>query len=378
MKLGSIQFLRGMAATLVVYAHSIDLTQRYGKPWQGRFHYLSDVGCIGVDLFFVISGFIITYVAGKYTGASEGTQFLQKRFYRINPIYYIASIVYILSLMIRSWMAHKTYPIWSEKFINSALDTLMVIPLGDGYSPLLMIGWTLSFEWLFYILFFLTILTRVKRKILLLSAIIGVLILLRYVLRPTDLRFAFITNPIMLEFLTGVLLCQLYLHLKKIPVWIPVLLLVVGIAGYVVLVFYNNPLIAAIMPIMNGSLSLDRFLYWGLPSGCIAAGCIFLDKAGKLNRLWNNRFSMLLGDASYSIYLVHFTAFSLLGILYRQVGFFLPPDLSIFFQVLVALGISIAFYWWVEKPLLKWLQKPSRKNKPLETFPTPSAQPQAT
>jgi exopolysaccharide production protein ExoZ len=378
MKLDSIQFLRAVAATLVVYAHSIDLSQQYGKSAQEGFHFLSDVGCIGVDLFFVISGFIITYVAGKYTGVGEGVKFLQKRFYRINPIYYIATAVFIFTIMIRFWIVGRSYDLSSDQFIDSAIDTFLILPLSPiSFAPLLMIGWTLTFEWLFYIMFFASILSRVKRKILLLSGMIATLIILGYIFKSGDVRFTILTNAIMLEFLLGVIICQLYRQVKKVPVYLSAVLLLTGIGWYVYLVFDTNPLIAAIGPILTGSLSMDRFLHWGIPSSFVFAGCVFLEKSGKLNFLWSNKVSRLLGDASYSIYLVHFTAFSLLNILYGKVGFFLPPDLSIFFHVAVALGVSIAFYWWVEKPLLKWLHKLSQK--PVITEPTvPVRQPQAT
>jgi len=380
MKLDSIQFLRAVAATLVVYAHSIDLSQQYGKSAQEGFHFLSDVGCIGVDLFFVISGFIITYVAGKYTGAGEGVKFLQKRFYRINPIYYIATALFIFTIMIRFWMVGRNYDLGSDQFIDSAIDTFLILPLSpNSFAPLLMIGWTLTFEWLFYILFFATILSGAKRKILLLSGIIAALIAFGYIVKPQDLRLTILTNAIMLEFLLGVLICQLYRQVKKVPVYLSAALLLAGIAWYVYLVFDTNPLIAAIGPVLTGSLSMDRFLHWGIPSSLIFAGCIFLERSGKLSWLWSNRLSRLVGDASYSIYLVHFSAFSLLNILYSKTGFFLPPDLAIFFHLFVALGVSIAFYWWVEKPLLKWLQKPSGKPAIGKSSDVPaSTLPQAT
>lgn len=380
MKLDSIQFLRAVAATLVVYAHSIDLTMQFGKSRQESFHYLNDVGCIGVDLFFVISGFIITYVARKYSGVGEGLGFLQKRFYRINPIYYIASVLFLGSLLLQIWVVNKVFYFVPEEVFQSAIDTVLILPATNNqvlFRPFLMIGWTLAFEWLFYILFFVTILSRVKRKIVLLTVVIVVLIAMRYVIQPLDLRLTILTNPIMLEFLLGVIICQLYLQGIKIPVYLSVIFLVIGLAGYIILVFHNNPLIAAVGPILDGSLSMARFLYWGIPSGFITTGCIFLEQRGKLNRLWDNKLTRLVGDASYSVYLVHLTAFALLTILYKQVGFFLPPDLSIFFQVLVALGVSIAFYWWIEKPLLRWLHKPSKK--PVATEPSvPVPHPQAT
>jgi exopolysaccharide production protein ExoZ len=155
MKLNSIQFLRAVAVTLVVYAHSIDLTMQFGKSRQQDFYYLNNIGCIGVDLFFVISGFIITYVARNYSGTDQGLKFLQKRFYRINPIYYIASGLFIAVLIARLGGINSLYAVKLKlNLVPSIIDTLWIIPTSGSSlpTPLLLIGWTLSFEWLFYIL----------------------------------------------------------------------------------------------------------------------------------------------------------------------------------------------------------------------------------
>jgi peptidoglycan/LPS O-acetylase OafA/YrhL len=71
MKLGSIQFLRAIAAILVLYAHSIDLQMGYSHSFQQDFFYWQNFGAFGVDIFFVISSFIISYSAGSYKGVRE-------------------------------------------------------------------------------------------------------------------------------------------------------------------------------------------------------------------------------------------------------------------------------------------------------------------
>ena len=119
MKLNSIQFLRAVAALLVVYEHSMDVLVNYGVSWQQNFYHLNGFGCIGVDLFFVISGFIITYVASKYRGFDEGMQFLEKRFWRINPIYYIATIFCLIVALIPLALSNKS--------ISS--DEVLLLPL---------------------------------------------------------------------------------------------------------------------------------------------------------------------------------------------------------------------------------------------------------
>lgn len=379
MKLNSIQLLRAIAAILVVYANAILFTQEFGKSNQDSFYYLKNVGFIGMDLLFVISGFVTSYVAGHYSGFGDGLQFLQRRFLRVNPVYYIASLLFWGSILLQNWLVNGSAFISSFQVSQSAIDTLLIVPATDAqylYTPFLPIAWTLAFIWLAYFLFFITILCQVKRKIWLMAGFVLVLIVLRHVLLPVDLRITFLLNPILLEFLLGMIIYQLYRQ-SKIPSLIAFVLLLIGIVWLIVLVFYNNPNIGWAGNILGGILSFDRFLYWGIPCGCIIAGCVFLEKARRLTRVWNNKLAQLIGNASYSIFLLHLTAFSLLSILYKKAGLPLPADASIFFQILMALGIGLIFYRWVEKPLLKLRNGRSVQRLTPPTTP-PGTQPQAT
>lgn len=353
MRLNSIQFLRAVAALLVVYDHSLLVQMDYGTSWQQNFLHINKFGCIGVDLFFVISGFIITLVANKYTGVSQSIHFLAKRFWRINPVYYILSLIFLPIILLKP----GNLALSGDLTTNSIVNTLVILPTSGNisdYNPLLRLGWTLSFEWLFYLLFFLLILCKVRYKTFFLAGIITVLIISGSILHPHDFRFKFITNPIMLEFLLGCIIGYIYLTVKKISTYIGFNCLLIGVAAYFYLIIYGFGLIYYHGATLNGYLSFDRFLLWGIPSSLIVAGCVILEKNGQLVRLWNNRYVVLCGDASYSIYLVHTIALNLLMLLYKKTDYFLPPDLMIWLQVFVAVSISIFFYKLVEKPLLQY------------------------
>jgi peptidoglycan/LPS O-acetylase OafA/YrhL len=95
MKINSIQYLRAIAAILVVYAHSLNFIGN-GNSIQANFYYLKNFGAIGVDIFFVISGFIITYVSYNLNGLNDFIVFIKKRFVRINPTYYFASTLALI------------------------------------------------------------------------------------------------------------------------------------------------------------------------------------------------------------------------------------------------------------------------------------------
>lgn len=365
MRVNSIQFLRAVAALLVVYEHSMDIQTEFGISWQQKLFHLKYFGCIGVDLFFVISGFIITYVANKYNGLDEGVHFLKKRFFRINPVYYIATFIFLGVYLLQMYMYAPLRSFFYDT-TNSLIDSALIIPLSGDikfYAPLLIVGWTLSFEWLFYLLFFIFIAGNVKRKTLFLSSLILLLIILGLLVQSSDLRLNFITNPIMLEFVSGVLICQVYLSHKKMPVTIGILLLSFGVISYLILIRLGYGTVWNYLETISGKSSLARFLLWGIPSSSLVIGCVLLEKNAKLHKLWSNKWVLLAGDASYSIYLIHWPVLILLMMLYRKIGFFLPVDIMIWLQVIIAVFISIAFYKLIEKPLLKNLKNATLWNK---------------
>ena len=359
MKLNSLQLLRAVAVSLVVYVHSVDLQMSFSVSRQQNFFYLQNFGAIGVDLFFVISGFVITLVANRYVGAAAGWEFLVKRFLRINPLYYLASLIYLVFALVPvllhnpgSRMIHQPW--------HKALQTLFIFPLHPVPTrllPLLTIGWTLSFEWLFYGLFFLLIIGKSRRKPLLLVVLVTTLVLAGYLARFHDNRLIFMTTPLLLEFLLGVLICRVYTGTQSIPVMAAMAFLLVGAGTYAYEIFNGFGYVSELQFILDGSLSLQRFLLWGLPSSLLVMGCVFLEKKQVFTRLWNNKWIRLTGDASYSIYLVHIIVFSMLSQVYKRIKWHALPDLSIFLQLALAIAAGIAFYRWVEKPLLKRLQR---------------------
>lgn len=367
MKINSIQFLRAIAVLLVVHVHAIDTQEAFAVSHQQKFYFLENFGAIGVDLFFAISGFIISYVANSYVGAKEGADFLKKRFLRINPIYYVASLLF----MVLFCFFDKFFPVIAV--LNGLRDTIFMLPVLNAQKwlgPLLIVGWSLSYEWWFYVLFFMLILFRVKNKALLLLLVIPVLVIIGKLLHPTDFRLIFYTNPIMLEFLFGVIIYWLYRH-AKVATGVAALLLLLGIGGYIYNILHGFGDISELGSVTSGTGSLKRVLLWGLPSAFILAGCIFLEKKGVWAKLWNNRFGLLMGDASYSIYLTHYTLFYVLTQVYIQTGFFLNADLSIFVHMALAVGAGILFYQKVERPLLKLLHS----RPPVQQSPVHAAMP---
>lgn len=363
MKLESIQALRALAAVLVAYAHSIDLQMKFAVSRQQQFHALQNFGAIGVDLFFVISGFVITFAASGDVGAASGRRFFAKRFLRVNPIYYLASVLHALVGALLYVHGALALELWLARLRGGLVDTLLIVPISAkplGYGPLLVIGWTLAFEWLFYALFLVLIVTSVRRKELALCLQLVLLVAAGALLRSADQRVRFLTNPIILEFALGVAICTLHRRTRGLPRWLPVACLVGGAAGYAYSIRYGFGDVSELMPTWTGRVALERVARWGIPSALIVAGCVLLEAQGRLRRLWGSRWLQLAGDASYSLYLLHLTVYAVLGFAYAKLGFGLPPDVAVIVQLAAAVAVSIAFYRRVEQPTLRALYARAR------------------
>jgi exopolysaccharide production protein ExoZ len=357
MKLNSIQMLRAIAALMVVYTHSISEIQNFASGWQQHTAAHTALGTFGVDLFFVISGFIIYHSAGRLRGGIPSLTFLWHRFRRINPLYYLAVILTVITWT-HSLLQHRRPPITRLQ----ALYWTIILPVPGDPGRAVFQAWTLSYEWYFYLLFFLLILFRSQRKLLILFPLTAILILAGWLLRSHTGLLTFYTDPILFEFLLGVAIGAATrrwnpgktaaLCLLTPGILLALLLLITG---------YGNFLDPAAP--QTASLRYVHAALWGGTAALIITGCIFWEK--KDATLFRRApLLLLLGDASYSIYLFHMLLLALISAFYLRVGFFLNPDLAIPISAVIVTTFSLLIYKWVELPLLQWLKRFDPKPPP--------------
>ena len=352
MKINSIQYLRAIAAILVVYCHTIDTQKLLGISEQQHFYYLQNFGAIGVDIFFIISGFIISYVSFNTKGKQDGFLFLKKRLLRINPSYYLVSALVLLI----NYFSKPDYILpW-----KSVIKTITILPVFDTgkvfVEPVIMIGWTLAFEWLFYLVFAALIFMKVKNRAIILVIIMSSLTLLSF-LPDKNIQLTFISNPILWEFCFGVMIAILYKNCNINKGW-AMFLLSCGLLSYILLIFIGYSGASEATYILAGQYAWLRVLIWGLPSAMIVTGLIYLDRSGKMS--FNNRVMLFLGEASFAIYLVHPNS---LQWFYNMIKKFPLLLKSLSMDLLVVLFISgsilIGALWFllVEKPLNNYLSR---------------------
>jgi exopolysaccharide production protein ExoZ len=349
-KLYSVQYLRAIAAILVVYSHAIDLQDRFGSSLQQKFYFLENFGAIGVDIFFVISGFIISVIAERNTGKAAATQFFKRRILRVVPVYYVASFIFFC-----------LFNLFIKVSGPAIVKTLTVLPVFDSgpvfQNPILYIGWTLSFEFLFYILYGILIFYGVKKKENSLLIIAATLFIAGKIFPLHIVQWQFLTSPMILEFAMGVMIAKAYKSKETLQRYIPYLCLLCGIGLYVYLILTGcgNASEAEIV-LESNAVATTRVVLWGIPSALLVAGFILREKNKTVSKPRSPL--IFLGDASYSIYLAHPICFQALGSVVRRFPVLqkMPGDVLVFAFLVVGVLAGVIFYLWVEKPLLKRLK----------------------
>ena len=340
----AIQVLRGLAAVMVVFHHfAMSVSAYHRSPSVIATSGLGDLGAAGVDIFFVISGFIMCFTRKtESSGVSGAFDFLRKRFIRIYPLYWFWTTV--LLLMWGLSIALKSEEIKAPFVVSSYL--LWPSAKHDGtMHPLLDQGWTLSFEIYFYLFFAVAIAFGFRRMLLIfLIAVFGALALIAdpaYL--PSGAAYLF-RSPLIVEFLLGVAAAQLVLRLRGVGLTLR------SRCSTVLLIAGPACLLATTLL----SPDQNRVLVWGVPSFMIVVGAALNDFAHPVR----SKFPIFLGDASYSIYLTHGFFTLAAGTVMKKVAATqsVPPDAIVLIGSVVTVILGSLTYPMVEKPLLKFVR----------------------
>lgn len=326
----SVQYARGVAAVSVLLFHAFNDAHATGYPEQ--------VLQAGVDLFFVVSGFIMWVTTfGSDIGAKR---FLGKRVRRIVPLYWLFSAIAVLTAAVAPQLGKST---GAEHAIASFLFLPAVNPVTHKAEPLLAPGWTLNHEMLFYLIFALALTLSSRRRRLI--AVIGLNVALALVgwLSHGPLLVSFYTNPIILEFVFGVIIGWIYTSGYSISR---------RVSGVMVTA---SALTMVLFAAAWGQTVILRVVLWGIPAAVIVLGLALAENAKPVAR-W--RSWQFLGDASYSIYIVHGV---MLAALLSIVNHLRAPDI-----VMIPLGAPIALigglivYRYIERPMTTYLSRRRR------------------
>lgn len=276
--LNSIQILRALAAWLVVGHHVMQIFYNFNS---GNFltHFFSKWGGMGVDIFFVVSGFVI-FISSDRKQKSR-VDFIRNRLVRIVPAYWASTMITLLFVLLLPGLAQEMRFIFSGAHIlSSFLFVPWIHPGGFGYFPVVTMGWTLNFEMMFYLIFALALGFSKQRRIAIVA--LGILLVF-FVLPSVGVISPFYNNNIALEFFAGVGVGSFWSKGKVIPS------LKKGIF------FFASAI--ALMILLQDAEGVFRC---GVPSVCIVLGALYVEKSIKKSVVLSK-----LGDLSYSTYLFH-------------------------------------------------------------------------
>jgi peptidoglycan/LPS O-acetylase OafA/YrhL len=347
----SIQALRGIAVMAVVLIHiQLYFSNKLGMP---GFLPQFNVGAASVDVFFVISGFIMVYASERLFGQPGGMRvYFLRRIARIVPMYWGALTILLAYVLIRyngvtAAAGNAAGPAPSSANVDYVLASYFFWPYvhADGWGiPLLGVGWTLNYEVFFYALFGLLIGFSRRTVVLTIGALFCVLIAIRLSSPGLPNPFAWWFNPIIIEFVFGMGIAFAYREGVRLPMWLVWTLVAAGLAGLGYAwhqAFFFEP------------WSGWRVLYWGVPAILIVGSFALAEKRVPQNLFW--RVTGFLGDASYSIYLVHTLT---LGVPVLLLGRFIAPQSwPWFYLALMLLATTIPsflVYLYIEKPLIDY------------------------
>lgn len=324
-KLYGIQYLRALAALAVVAFHA---AERTGS------HFV--IGAAGVDVFFVISGFIMWIISQERPVSPA--HFFRDRLQRIVPVYWIATGVMVVGALAGMFPNLRLT-------LGHVLESLLFVPHrspSDGQVwPVLVQGWTLNYEMFFYAVFACVLLLAPKARLMALACVFVPLAAVGLLLTSRNPLFLTYTNPIILEFLIGALIGKIWLDGRIPGPGMGVGLVVIAFVGFT----FVGVTYIGFGPFVFGPLA-----------AALVIGVLAVERGGALGHI---RPLTYLGDASYSIYLWHTMAISVVA---KLSGWLLLPFPLAFALALVSgTAVGIASRELLEVPIAGFFKGRSKQ-----------------
>jgi len=326
--LKSLQILRFVAATSVAYSHI------FANP---------NFGTFGVDIFFVLSGFVIALVIQSNPNPYK---FAINRISRITPLYWLlTSLLVVLITFKPELVAASTAK--SVNIVNFAKSLFFIPYEGSiGIVPILSQGWTLNYEMFFYLCVWISLLLSKSRALKITFILITSAYLLFGNLLSNKVANMFFGSGIIFEFILGFFAYQLY-EKKFLNSLSNKIYMSAAIAIYIFMAV-----------IESYGIEGNRFILFGLPSFALVICSVKLESIFQNSQAFTTRFLVSMGDASYATYLTHwYVIVGLRKIASEKLGLFdFYSPIGIFFTLSLALVVGQITYNLADKPLNKFFK----------------------
>lgn len=341
-----LQILRGVAASMVVFHHYV--ASQLERQFEVQ-QWIEDLGGSGVDIFFVISGFIMMITQSDPERPASARDFLLRRLVRIAPLYWALTIAAFALALLAGDAVHADFS------LQKALSSMLFLPFGSGIDMemnahtayVIPMAWTLTYEWYFYLVFAVTLALGLQpvARLGVMAGWFAVSVAAAFILQPASLILQMAGNPIVFEFLLGCLVAILYRKGYRLGG-----LQAVALAAAAVFLLSN----------IFHQTAFERILLWGVPAFMLIAAAS-LYQAGRLD-LIILRPLVRLGDISYSLYLSHFFCLALFVRMQDRSSLlnqgFNPLSLALF--TLLVLLVAELCYRCIEEPARRYFSRRHR------------------
>ncbi len=339
-KYNLIQILRGFAAISVMFYHA---SRHYQEENLVFFNGFFKHGFFGVDLFFVLSGFVIYSSSRKYLENGNYIDFLKKRILRIYPSYWS---FLLLPLTLLFFIAPRFIAdVAGFEFLNY----LKVFFLFFDHPQVSQITWTLSFELYFYLMFFLIIFNKNFKYLIMVILVLASVNLIDKSLF-SDLKFTkYLISPMILEFFVGILIVLIVDTIKTNKKYWFISLMILSIILFVFIAYLSNN------SIINISKH-NRVLNFGIASFLLILSLVLFEK---FNNIKCSKILILVGDASYVLYLIHSVILSIFDnkLILSGKLIVVSQQFTTILACVFIIFISVFIHLIIEKPMLKYLNK---------------------
>jgi len=335
----AIHLLRWLSAVSIVLGHSqsemLKISARYGVSAH-LFRFI-EFG-VGVDVFFLISGFLIYHVSrGRFGQSGQSLDFLKRRFVRVVPLYWLAMVGMLLAVLTVPEFIHGNH-LEAPHVVMSFLMIAWPNQSGQVF-PLLASGWTLNLEIYFYTIFAIGLVFREVWTLAFVSACLSLSVLAAQIFPTSGWLLPFYGQPMILEFAAGMFLSVLYNRGFRIDFRLAIALCVAAVLMHI------RIRLAGPAP---------RLLLNGAPAALMFVGCVF----------WRHfslpppvaKFVRVMGDSSYALYLTSPFTINLVFEALAHLGVLKQLYLTAVATV-ASVAVAVAVHRWVERPMTRYGHK---------------------
>lgn len=345
----TVQAWRALAAFVVMAGHVNNEALAIARETGMEYPFSRYPSAVGVDIFFVISGFVIV-LASRHLIGKQGSwrPFILRRLCRIVPLYWLYTTLMLLVALVLPQAFDTARPTVLH-LLQSYFFIPHIRPFGDAVRPYLALGWSLNYEMYFYALFAALIFLPLRRMIGALSFFLVGTVLIGIVLPQEWVALNFWFDPYVLEFLAGTWIGYAYLRGWRLPGWTfwPLAVLGFGILAYIV--------------IPESYSTEGQLLRFFVSIVFVAAGVL----PRGIENAKPPRILTALGDSSYSLYLSHPFTMGAIQLVFFKLGLGLMSFFVI--TVIACLVAGHLSYLMIERPVQKFFAARFRTARPAAT-----------